>query len=254
MKIKLCALMAVALMAVAMVEAQNIGGTTPKGFRWMLDTSTGRLTVSGTGEMDNFFLKPAAAPWYEHHLHIREVVIQQGVTSIGNYAFHNCYRIEKVTIPENTVRIGEYAFSRCRELIPSAIVHIQKVGYVADNAFLGCKVVHDTMKTPAAPSVATKRTDGTSPQEGSGRFVISAASHTGLQSAKKHAAALQSQYGCTCEIFESVSKGVKWYRVTVYTCDNKKEAEAEQAAWASRQKGKPWILERTAAGKNVTAR
>ena len=99
----------------------EITGTTGRNgtvLTWSLKDHV--LTVSGQGPMDDFFktidmstnqVMEYAAPWKEHSFQIEEVVIAQGVTSVGNYSFNNLYNLEKVTIAGSVKKIGDGAFS-----------------------------------------------------------------------------------------------------------------------------------------------
>ena len=57
--------------------------------------------------------------YYAHNLYLNgelltELVIPDGVTSIGEYAFYNCSSLTSITIPDSVTSIGSYAFSGCR--------------------------------------------------------------------------------------------------------------------------------------------
>ncbi|MDR0749985.1 MAG: leucine-rich repeat domain-containing protein, partial [Tannerellaceae bacterium] len=82
---------------------------------WRL--SGGALTISGTGAMPyyNGFDDPPT-PWHFYRNSITAVVIEEGVTSIGSYAFISCYNLTSATIPRSVTRIGEFVFSNCRNL------------------------------------------------------------------------------------------------------------------------------------------
>ncbi|MBQ1768391.1 MAG: leucine-rich repeat domain-containing protein, partial [Oscillospiraceae bacterium] len=45
-----------------------------------------------------------------------DVVIPDGVTSIGGYAFSFCEKLKSIMIPESVTSIGDRAFSGCRNL------------------------------------------------------------------------------------------------------------------------------------------
>ena len=75
---------------------------------WTLD-SDGTLTISGAGEMAGYWFRNS--PWYSKRGQIKEVVIGDGITSIGKCAFYNCNNVTEVTISEGVETIGEYAFS-----------------------------------------------------------------------------------------------------------------------------------------------
>ena len=89
---------------------------------WSLNTS-GVLTISGTGAMRNY--NSSGTPWGNN---IKSVVIKNGVTSIGDYAFSGCSNLESVTIPESVTSIGTAAFSECISLksisLPSKLTTI----------------------------------------------------------------------------------------------------------------------------------
>ena len=84
---------------------------------WTLD-STGLLTISGEGEMEIYSSVNengwiTTAPWQNR---ASKLIIQEGVTSIGGYAFYNCGALKSVTIPDSVTSIGEDAFSGCTGL------------------------------------------------------------------------------------------------------------------------------------------
>ena len=72
----------------------------------------GVLTISGTGEMKDWSSE-SAVPWYAYKDAIRSVVINEGVTRIGSYAFKYCNKIVNVSIPSSTTSIGIWAFDQC---------------------------------------------------------------------------------------------------------------------------------------------
>ncbi|MBQ7705482.1 MAG: hypothetical protein IJT73_08670, partial [Selenomonadaceae bacterium] len=73
-------------------------GTCGKNLKWSLD-EFGILTINGNGEMDNYVA--GEPPWRSQYNIIREVIIENGVTSIGAEAFHWCENLEEITIPES---------------------------------------------------------------------------------------------------------------------------------------------------------
>ena len=98
-------------------------GTCGENLTWMLDAN-GVLTVSGTGEMYDYSafggiggIKSGAptetAPWMTHMSAIEKVVIEEGVTSVGNKAFAMCDGLTAVTLPDSLKRIGREAFYGC---------------------------------------------------------------------------------------------------------------------------------------------
>ena len=82
---------------------------------WELDESTGTLTISGTGDMWDWDYN-VHAPWLQEHEYgwvnndILKVIIEDGVTTVGDYAFKSCTGIEDVEFPGTLKSIGEWAF------------------------------------------------------------------------------------------------------------------------------------------------
>ena len=106
-------------------------GTCGDALTWKLD-SKGTLTISGTGAMTDY-TKSGVAPWNKDNEEIRFVVIENGVTTIGEYAFENCTLLESVTIPDNVEKIGKYAFSDCSAL--KRISLPDSIAQIGDHAF-----------------------------------------------------------------------------------------------------------------------
>jgi hypothetical protein len=67
---------------------------------------------------------------------LASIVIPQGVTSIGNSAFSNCYSLASIVIPQGVTSIGNNAFYSCYSL--ASIVIPQGVTSIGNNAFYSC--------------------------------------------------------------------------------------------------------------------
>ena len=81
---------------------------------WSL-SADGTLTVSGTGDMyDYVWYLPA--PWADYNGNIKTVIIEDGITSVGNSAFSNCASLITIIIPSSISKIGEFAFADCSSL------------------------------------------------------------------------------------------------------------------------------------------
>ena len=86
-------------------------GTCGTNLTWEL-TSDSVLTITGTGAMTNYS-SSSNVPWYSYRQQIKEIVLPNGITNIGNYAFSGCNKISSVTIPNSVTSIGSSAFSTC---------------------------------------------------------------------------------------------------------------------------------------------
>ena len=107
---------------------------------WKL-TSDGTLTISGTGKMkdygDNYGM--SVAPWYVGSSQVKTVIIEDGVTSIGDRAFDGCTKLTRVVIPDSVTSIGYSSFRGCYSL-PSVAIP-DSVTSIGDSAFAYCKVL-----------------------------------------------------------------------------------------------------------------
>ena len=117
---------------VANVFAQtcDYSGTTGP-LQWCLKDGT--LTISGTGAMPDYVF--CGAPWWEYQESIVIVVIETGVTTIGNSAFQGCTSLTAVTIPNSVTTIGNSAFvasSLTSVTIPNSVTTI------GNSAFQSC--------------------------------------------------------------------------------------------------------------------
>ena len=83
-------------------DTPQTSGTCGDSATWSFDGST--LTISGTGDMADY--TGDNAPWYYHQLDIKKVVVQPGITSIGDYAFYSFWNATEVVIPEGVTSIG----------------------------------------------------------------------------------------------------------------------------------------------------
>ena len=137
-------------------------GSCGENVTWTL-TADGTLTISGTGAMTDYTYD-SRSPWYSCRTYIKRVVMQQGVTSIGDHAFWDCSGLTSVTIPDGVTSIGDYAFSGCAALtsveIPNGVTAIggstfsncirlakvtipKSVTSIGKNAFYYCESIAD---------------------------------------------------------------------------------------------------------------
>ena len=102
---------------------------------WKLDAD-GTLTISGTGAMKDYNAVGNLSPATQKKDSVKKVVIEKGVTSIGNDAFHNCNSLTSITIPDSVTSIGSFAFDSCSSLtnitIPDSVIGI------GSSAFCDC--------------------------------------------------------------------------------------------------------------------
>ncbi len=108
-------------------------GTCGDDLAWEL-TDDGTLTISGSGAMTNYSWE--SAPWYTYNCDVRSVVIEKGVTSIGQYTFVDCTSLTSITIPDSVTSIGYSAFAYCESL--TSITIPNSVTSIGGHAFRDC--------------------------------------------------------------------------------------------------------------------
>ena len=95
----------------------------------------GTLTISGTGAMKDYDYYNNPSPASQKKDSVKKVVIEDGVTSIGNSAFYDCNSLTSITISNSVTSIGAYAFSNCGYLtsitIPDGVTSIGALAFRA---------------------------------------------------------------------------------------------------------------------------
>lgn len=123
------------VMGAATVQAQNPTSGTAGPLTWKYDTGTKTLTVSGKGDMPNYDWEHPA-PWQDHSQEMLILVVEEGITGIGDNAFRDAGNLISVTLPKTATRIGNNAFTSCWSLpmvtIPAGVTRI------GNYAFAGC--------------------------------------------------------------------------------------------------------------------
>lgn len=102
------------------------GGNAQESLEWIFDRSTGTLTISGKGPMGDTYLYDG----------VRSIVIEEGVTSIGNDSLSAFSELVSISIPSSVTSIGWHAFSGCRSL--ASVTVPGSVRYIDDGAFSDC--------------------------------------------------------------------------------------------------------------------
>lgn len=112
-------------------------GTCGDNLTWSLNDSTGVLNISGTGAMISY--TNGGAPWYSYRSIITSVVIQNGATSIGAYAFSQCTSLKSISIADSVTSIGASAFYNCNSLISVLFSEDSKLTSIYYYAFGYCQ-------------------------------------------------------------------------------------------------------------------
>ena len=131
------------------VDENIITGTTGD-VTYSLNKTTGVMTLSGTGATKNFTSAGDFAgdtTWAEVLALVKELVVEEGVTKLGNRLFTKAPELVKVTLPASLVTIGERCFTDCyklEEVVFSAAtgqLGLKTMGQVAFNACTSLKSI-----------------------------------------------------------------------------------------------------------------
>ena len=119
-------------------------GSCGKNATWEL-YKDGTLYIKGTGAMQDYNwnynettkIVTTGAPWHDSHsASVKKLVVEDGITSIGNDAFSDCESLVSAELAEGITSIGDGTFTACRDLekinIPNSVTSI---GY---DAFYSC--------------------------------------------------------------------------------------------------------------------
>lgn len=116
--------------------AELTSGECGSNVSYSFNANNGTLTISGSGRMEDY--NYSLSPFYDNSS-IKAVIIENGVTGIGRYAFPRCRSLAVVSIPKSVKSIGEGAFSQCsgfsKFVIPDSVESIGK------DAFSGCTLL-----------------------------------------------------------------------------------------------------------------
>ena len=93
---------------------------------WTLSADGTTMTISGSGAMKNYITDDSPATQKKDN--VKKVVIEDGVTSIGDFAFFYCSSLTSIEIPSGVTSIGKNAFQYCSSLtsieIPESVISI----------------------------------------------------------------------------------------------------------------------------------
>lgn len=132
-------------------EAATYSGKCGDNLTWKYVEATDTLTISGTGSMYDY--TGFDRPWEDFSSIIQSVIIGNGVTSIGKWAFSYCDSLESVTIPDSVTIIGWGAFFSCDGL--ESVAFGNAITNIGEFAFSECM----SLENITIPDSVTKISD-----------------------------------------------------------------------------------------------
>ena len=105
------------------------------------------LTISGNGNMADF--SESSIPWASERAKITKAVVEDGITSVGSYAFCSLNKLADVSLPDSITYIGGHGFEKCTAL--KSVTIPDGVTSIGEGAFSGC----DSLKSLTIPDSVT---------------------------------------------------------------------------------------------------
>ena len=119
----------------------NHEGECGENVTYFIDSAKGVMTIRGTGAIADYEYDKqnyvTNIPWYIYRNYVKKLVLEDGVTKIGNYAFSYHEALEEVTFPKSLKSIGDNAFGSCYSLVEITIP--DSITYMGKRTFAGCK-------------------------------------------------------------------------------------------------------------------
>ena len=150
MKKHITRLLCAAILLLALCIGASAAGTSGKcgpSAYWSFDSSTGTLTISGSGAMNDYVFEWGESdprPWSAYLSEIKTVVIGDSITKIGKEAF-NSSSCTTIKIGKNVQVIDDCAFYYCRNLTGDLLIP-DSVTTIGDMAFNNCVISDGTLK------------------------------------------------------------------------------------------------------------
>lgn len=136
---------------------------------WSFDESTGTLTISGTGKIDDAVVfddetgeilidentgEPVFnMPWYHLKNQIDTIVIEEGITEIGVLTFYSFYNLTEVDFPSTLEVVGCAAFCDCIRLEELDFPDSVKTLYVSNYNEISIKKIVLPESLEAIPTI-----------------------------------------------------------------------------------------------------
>ena len=132
----LAILMIISIIPITASAATPTSGKCGDNLTWSYNETSYTLTISGTGDMYDYATTGHAAPWNSYDEDVCTVILDDRITSIGDWAFYNSDNVTEVDIPDGVTRIGNHAFGACNSL--ERIIIPDSVTEIDDTAFWYC--------------------------------------------------------------------------------------------------------------------
>ena len=134
-------------------SANTVDSANPDFYDIKIPATLGGHTVTGLGEysFSGYLSAAQSNKPYQFGRNIHSVTIPQSVTSIGDYAFSRCEKMDSLTINDATTSIGSWAFDECYKLTTLSLG--KNITTIGDYAFLDCHTLDNVTIPPSVTSI-----------------------------------------------------------------------------------------------------
>ena len=80
---------------------------------------------------------------------VTSISLPEGLKTIGNYAFYQCFNLTEIVVPDSVTSIGQYAFGSCQAA--TTVTLGSGVTSIASGAFYGCWELKEVVSKPTTP-------------------------------------------------------------------------------------------------------
>lgn len=136
---------------------EQLSGSFNETIKWEFDLSDFKLTLTGTGAMPEYsenwlecYIAEEYMPWYTFRNAIQTAEVCEGITSLGEAAFYECYNLKSVTMADSVTTVYEFALSECKHLYD--VKFSDSLEYLDNYIFIRCYALEEvnlpsTLKT-----------------------------------------------------------------------------------------------------------
>ena len=108
-KVKSAAIVLLVMLFSSATAWADDSGSCGDNLKWEFTSSDSTLTISGTGDMEDY--DPGEDPWHHYISKINKIILPEGLSKIGSWAFYNAVNLKEITIPASVTQINKYAFT-----------------------------------------------------------------------------------------------------------------------------------------------
>lgn len=140
-------------------SAAVVEGTCGDNAKWKYDDTTNTLTIFGKGAMTDYS-SSSSLPWYDYRNVVTTVVVERGITHIGNYSFSYFDNLTTATIADTVETIGEKVFYSCDNLTSVKLPDSVKI--IGRSAFSDCDNLTEIKLPMSLKSIYSRTFEGCS--------------------------------------------------------------------------------------------